>query len=124
MDLTTLQPAEFPHDTLVYVPGYGETTAGNIRAPLVQVAYDKEDAALRRWLFFTLYQPTDRPWPSGPIRWGGKEYPPSIFNDNRFLPLFTKAADYRDLDVDDPVAMKEHAAKALNEIMKFGWLTS
>ena len=29
-DLTSLQPSEFPHDTLVYVPGYGETTVGRV----------------------------------------------------------------------------------------------
>lgn len=40
IDLSTLQPAEFPDDTLVYVPGYGETTVGDIRAPLVQVPYN------------------------------------------------------------------------------------
>ena len=121
MEIGTSNPAEIPDDTEVYIHGYGVTTVGELRAPLVQLPDDKEDAAIRRWLFFTYYQPTTWPWPSGPIRVGGREYPQSIFNDNRFIRLFTKAADYRDLDVDNPVAMKKHAAKALKKIRRFDW---
>ena len=30
--MKTWNPAELPDDTLVYVPGYGETTVGELRA--------------------------------------------------------------------------------------------
>ena len=98
----------------MYVPGYGETTAGDIRAPLAEVPYDKEDAMMRMWVWTTLYAPKGtKPLKDGFIRHKGKEYPLSIFNDDRFIRLYTSSGDYRDLDVNDASALKEHAKRVL-----------
>ena len=49
MDLTTLQPAEFPDDTIVYVPGYGETTAGDVRGGVAKVEPDMLEMSAQMW---------------------------------------------------------------------------
>ena len=99
-----MNAAELPDSTEVYVAGFGVTTAGELRSPLE--ALDAEgDAALRRWIFFTLYQPTKKPWPSGPINVGGKEYPASVFMNDRFLPLSTSSGTSEGDDLNDPSAI-------------------
>ncbi len=42
----TWKPAEIPDDTLVYVPEFGETTAGAMRRPLATSYHDLDDAGL------------------------------------------------------------------------------
>ena len=105
-----MNASELPDDTVVYAEGYGQTTAGELRYTLKSLD-SEEDTALRRWLFFTYYQPTEWPWPTGPISVGGKEYPQSVFSSAAFLPLFTSSGTCRGLDVNDPSALKDHAAR-------------
>ena len=114
--------SELPDDTEVYVAGFGVTTAGELRSPLE--AIDAEgDTALRRWIFFTLYQPTKQPWPSGPISVGGKEYPQSVFTSDRFLPLYTSSGTTAGVDTSNPCELREHAKRSLKEIRRFDWLS-
>ncbi len=116
-----MNASELPDETEVYITGFGVTTAGELRYNLRSLDAEA-DTALRRWLFFTYYQPTRQPWPTGPISVGGKEYPQSVFSSAEFLPLFTSSGTCRGLDVNDPCALKAHAAKSLKEIRRFAWL--
>ena len=116
-----MNASECPDSTVWYNPEFGETTAGELRSTLGALDAD-EDTALRRWLFFTYYQPTDWPWPTGPISVGGNQYPQSVFSSEAFLPLFTSSGTCKGLDVNDPSALKAHAAKSLKEIRQFAWL--
>ena len=118
-----MNASECPDSTVWYNPEFGETTAGELRSTLGALDAD-EDTALRRWVFFTLYQPTRWPWPTGPINVGGKEYPQSVFSSEAFLPLYTSSGMYEGLDVNDPCALRAHAAKLLSEVLQPGWPTN
>ena len=118
-----MNASEWPDDTVVYSEALGVTTAGELRASL-EVLDGEGDTELRRWLFFTFYQPTAWPWPSGPISVGGKEYPQSVFSSDQFLPLSTSSGTYKALDVNSPSALRAHAARSLKDAMQFAWPTS
>ena len=118
-----MNPSECPDSTVWYNRDYGEATAGELRYTLKSLDAD-EDTALRRWLFFTLYQPTDWPWPTGPINVGGKEYPQSVFSSDRFLPLYTSSGMYEGLDVNDPCALKAVEESVLKKVKQLRGLTS
>ena len=90
MDGPTWHPAAVPDDTPVYVDGFGVTTAGELREPIASLPTDSErmeDATIRMWIWMTVYSPKAKPWKDGHIWHGGKQYPLSVFYDDRFIRL-------------------------------------
>ena len=119
-----MNAAELPDSTEVYVAGFGVTTAGALRSPLLEAIDAEGDAALRRWLFFTLYQPTKPPWPSGPINVGGKEYPQSVFMSDRLVRLYTSSGVYEDIDINDASALKVVEESVLRNVRRWNGRTN
>ena len=120
-----MNASECPDDSTVwYNPEFGERTAGELRSTLVGALDADEDTALRRWVFFTLYQPTRWPWPTGPINVGGKELAASVFSQDQFLPLYTSSGMYEGLDVNDPCALKAVEESVLKKVKQLRGLTS
>lgn len=89
-----------PDEHVVYVPGVGETTIGTIRGTEDAPALDSDDdATVRMWLLIALHDPKAKPWRSGRIRVGTREYPASVCTSDRYLPLYTSSGMFADVDI-------------------------
>ena len=108
-----MNASELPDETVVYVPEFGETTAGELRST-VQALDGEMDATVRMWLWICTRSPKAEPWRTGRIRVDGKEYPASVFTSERFLPISTLNGMFDGVDFSDPCAVTER----VNELQK------
>jgi hypothetical protein len=90
--------ARLPDDHVVYVPGVGETTVGAIRGDAGGSLESEDDATVRMWVLIALHDPKAKPWRSGRIRVGTKEYPASVCTSDQSLPLYTSSGMFADAD--------------------------
>jgi hypothetical protein len=89
--------AGLPGEHPCYIPGVGETTVGMVRGE-ADLASD-DDATVRMWVLIALHDPKARPWRSGRIRVGTKEYPLSVCTSDRSHPLYTSSGMFADVDI-------------------------
>ena len=68
-----MNPSEIPDSAVAYVPGYGETTVGALRSPVLALA-DDEEISVRMWGYIATH-PWATPWKTGLIYVDGKEFP-------------------------------------------------
>ena len=74
MEIETTNPAEIPDGVFVYVPGFGETTAGALRTQ-IEGLESKEDANIRYFLWKCLHSDgKQKPWKTGYITHKGQQY--------------------------------------------------
>jgi hypothetical protein len=88
-----------PDSTRIWIDGHGPSTLGQIRAEESPGLAGEEDATVRMNVLRCLYDPKGKPWRTGRIRVGTKEFPLSVCTSDRSLPLYTSSGMFADVDV-------------------------
>lgn len=84
--------SHLPDSHPVYVPGYGEVTAGALRVRTESEGLaDTEAATVRMWVAIVRHSPKAKPWRDGHFDAGGKRYPLSVFTSDALVRLSTSS---------------------------------
>ena len=83
-----------PDTQLVYVPGHGELTVGDLRTrPDADEQGSDEDATVRMWVWIATRDKDAEPWRTGEVVTRDKTYPLSVFRTNKLVRLEQRETD-------------------------------